>query len=181
MPGTPNQHLVVVLVSRTAPPGCPLGAEIISPLCRGSSGPPQMSARPAKQRACPRHAHHSNGTAKVQHPVLQREVEPEIEVKLGGLEVVLVLASSMPGGGQKSQCQPSTAPFWMGIAPVLHLYDYFSLSSRFLSRVSVLGELFVCIRALLALCSSSAAACCGRAADKGWGNCPNTWGHATGP
>lgn len=71
--------------------------------------PPQMSARPAKQRACPRHAHHSNGTAEVQHPVLQREVEPEIEVKLGGLEVVLILASSMPGG-DKSHSVSSAPP-----------------------------------------------------------------------
>lgn len=69
--------------------------------------PPQMSARPAKQRACPRHAHHSNGTAEVQHPVLQREVEPEIEVKLGALEVVLALDSSMPGGDRSRGVSPA--------------------------------------------------------------------------
>lgn len=47
--------------------------------------------------ALPPPAHHGDGTAEVQHPVLQCEVEPEVEVERGGLGGVLVLCCPMPG------------------------------------------------------------------------------------
>jgi hypothetical protein len=57
------------------------------------------------------HTHHGNGAAKVQNPVLQCEVEPEVKMEGGCAVFVLGLHRAMPGEEQETRVSPLSSCF----------------------------------------------------------------------
>lgn len=57
------------------------------------------------------HTYHGNGAAKVQNPVLQCEVEPEVNVEGSCAVSVLGLHGALPGEERETRASPPSSRF----------------------------------------------------------------------
>lgn len=70
-------------------------------------------------RLCPQlHTHHGNGAAKVQNPVLQGEVEPEVKVEGSRACGLISLDRAVPGKNQRRGVSTSPLQPWIPPFPV---------------------------------------------------------------